>query len=199
MRPEIAEPFERYGLLLLSDAALPAVAQIVAGEPIHGSWWGHPKGHAIFSASGELDDSRDAVETRLLNRKVTWVHRRLWPALVGVATARASWQLDGLSADARAILDGIGDEEWRSDRLPIAIAGKAKDAVTALDDRLLLRGHEVHTESGAHARVLERWERWAAREQVIALPEAEARAALEAAVAALPARARLPWTGKVSG
>ena len=75
-----------HGMLLQSARGpMPNVAELVAGEPIKGSWWGHPKGHAIFDALGALDDSPDVVRLRLVNGKVTLVHRRLWPALVRAA------------------------------------------------------------------------------------------------------------------
>jgi hypothetical protein len=71
-----------HGMLLQSARGpIPNVAELVAGEPINGSWWGHPQGHAIFNVLGALDDSPDIVRLRLVNGKVTLVHRRLWPAL----------------------------------------------------------------------------------------------------------------------
>jgi hypothetical protein len=75
-----------HGVLLESARGpLPNVAEMVAGELIRGSWWGHPRGNAIFDAINRLADSPDVVRTRLVNRKVTLVHRRVWPALVRVA------------------------------------------------------------------------------------------------------------------
>jgi hypothetical protein len=75
-----------HGMLLESARGpLPNVAALVAGEPIKGSWWGHPQGHAIYNTLQLLDDSPDVVRMRLVNGKVTLVHRRVWPALVRVA------------------------------------------------------------------------------------------------------------------
>jgi hypothetical protein len=75
-----------HGMLLESAGGpLPSVAEMIAGEPIRGSWWGHPAGHAIFDALNSLAESPDVVRTRLVNGKVTLVHRRLWPALARVA------------------------------------------------------------------------------------------------------------------
>jgi hypothetical protein len=75
-----------HGMLLQSARGpLPNVAELVAGEPIRGSWWGHPRSHAIFEALNALAESPDVVRTRLVKGKVTLVHRRLWPALVRVA------------------------------------------------------------------------------------------------------------------
>src|SRR5438132_12033702 len=75
-----------HGMVLESARGpLPNVAEMIAGEPISGSWWSHPASHAIFDALNALADSPDVVRMRLVNGKVTLVHRRLWPALVRVA------------------------------------------------------------------------------------------------------------------
>ena len=84
--------------MLLQSARGPVlnIAELVAGEPIKGSWWGHPRGRAIFNALQALDDSPDVVRLRLINGKVTFVHRRLWPALVRVAGELTPKQLAAL-------------------------------------------------------------------------------------------------------
>lgn len=64
---------------------LPNLAEQIAGEPIRGSWWGHSAGREIFAVLTRVLDSRDVIATRLVNGKVTLVHRRVWPALVRVA------------------------------------------------------------------------------------------------------------------
>ncbi|MEO8698168.1 MAG: hypothetical protein ABI658_32040 [Acidimicrobiales bacterium] len=75
-----------HGMLLQSARGpIPNVAELVAGDRINGSWWSHAKSHEIFTALGQLDDSPDVVRLRLVNGKVTFVHRRLWPALVRLA------------------------------------------------------------------------------------------------------------------
>src|SRR5436190_663697 len=94
---DVLTALERYKLLLASDAALPSVATIVAGEPVRGSWWAHPKSHAIFAALGALSRHRDALVVPLIARKVTFVHRDLWPALLAVALPREPWQTRGLA------------------------------------------------------------------------------------------------------
>lgn len=79
---------EKHGVVLASArGAVPSIAEQVAGEPIVGSWWAHPKGKAIFAALSELDDSDDVRCFKLLDGKVTFVHRRAWPALVRLAKA----------------------------------------------------------------------------------------------------------------
>jgi hypothetical protein len=66
---------------------LPSIAELVAGEPIVGSWWAHPTGKAIFAALSAIDDSADVRSFRLVDGKITLVHRRAWPALVRLGRA----------------------------------------------------------------------------------------------------------------
>jgi hypothetical protein len=80
------EALVEHGMLLESARGpLPSVAEMIAGGPIRGSWWSHPRSHAIFDEINRFADSPDVVRLRLVNGKVTLVHRRLWPALVRVA------------------------------------------------------------------------------------------------------------------
>jgi hypothetical protein len=74
------------GVLLESARGpVPSVAELVAGEPIRGSWWAHPSSQAIFDALNELAGCDDVVRTRLLGGKVTLIHRRVWAPLVRLA------------------------------------------------------------------------------------------------------------------
>ena len=74
---------EKHGVMLASArGAVPNVAEVVAGAPIIGGWWAHPKGKAIFAALSEIDDSDDIRCFKLIDGKITFAHRRVWPALV---------------------------------------------------------------------------------------------------------------------
>ena len=68
-----------------AHASVPSLAQVVAGEPLKGSWWAHPKGNEIFLLSRAIRSSPDVLVCRLVDGKITYVHRRLWPALVKLA------------------------------------------------------------------------------------------------------------------
>ena len=61
------------------------LTEVIAGEPITGTWWAHPEGRRIFAVLRELADSPEILCCRLVDGKVTYVHRRLWPALVRLA------------------------------------------------------------------------------------------------------------------
>lgn len=76
----------REGMVLESARGpLPNLAEWIAGEPIRGSWWSHPANHEIYAALQQVRNSPSVVTTRLVNGKVTLIHRRLWPALVRAA------------------------------------------------------------------------------------------------------------------
>jgi hypothetical protein len=87
MTAEEAMAFVRdQGVVLVSGkGAVPRLTEAIVGEPIKGSWWAHPKSHQIFAILQAVTDSKEILVCRLVDRKVTLVHRRLWPALVRVA------------------------------------------------------------------------------------------------------------------
>lgn len=173
------------GLLLKSDAKFPSVTTFAAGGPIRGSWWGHPKGGVIFSVLERLADHEDVLLAKLLSRKDTFVHRALWPDLLGAL--RQTGRRPVLSPAARRLLALIErDGARRADELPKALA--AKEAVQELELGLQLHAEEFHTEKGAHAKRLESWRHWAKRKAI--KPAKPAPADPGAAAASLAARLR---------
>ena len=76
----------RHGMVLESGRGpISSLAEAVAGEPVRGSWWGHDKSHEIFAATQAVRASPEVLVCRLVQGKVTYVHRRLWPALARLA------------------------------------------------------------------------------------------------------------------
>jgi hypothetical protein len=194
LRAKALAEVEPRGLLLLADARLPSVAALVAGEPVRGSWWAHPRGREIFAVSSWLAQRGDVLALRLVEGKVTFVGRELAPFVVAVGLARARWQTHGLSAAARRLLRAV-DERGR---VPCADAAASR-AARDLAARLLAFVAQEHTESGRHALVAESWRAVAARMRVdVSAVDVElARAEVERAAAALSGRGpppALPWT-----
>jgi hypothetical protein len=72
-------------VLVAARGPLPRLVEAIAGAPLTGSWWAHPKGREIFAILQQLEDSPDILVCRVVNGHVTFVHRRLWPALVRMA------------------------------------------------------------------------------------------------------------------
>lgn len=198
------ELLERLGMLLLSDARLPSVATLVAGEPVKGSWWGHPRGHDIFRVAEALDAHPDITTAKLISSKVTFIYRALWSALVTVGSARERWQVIPLSPAAHALLQFIDKSREVNTNDP-ALASSIRgwrDAVRELEEKLLIHSEEFHTSTGAHAKRLVGWDAWSRRVgfQTAALSVDEAKQALENALHRIngkyAASGTLPWLQK---
>lgn len=75
-----------HGVVLESGTGpVPSLAGKIAGGPIRGSWWGHARSKEIFALTRVVRDCPDVLVCRLADGKITYVHRRLWPALVRVS------------------------------------------------------------------------------------------------------------------
>lgn len=137
MTPKQAVAFVKARGVVLESARgpVPSLAEAVAGEPIRGSWWAHPRANDIFLCSRAIRRSADVLVCRLVGGKVTYVHRRLWPALVrleerfnaerlaaiqevhtpsGKHEVRTTAFADWLAEDVGRMAEGLTEEESAS-------------------------------------------------------------------------------------
>lgn len=79
--------FIRYhGVVLQSARGLePSLVSRIAGAPIRGSWWSHPAGNEIYRLIQNVHASNAVLVCTLAHGKITYIHRRLWPAFVRLA------------------------------------------------------------------------------------------------------------------
>jgi hypothetical protein len=78
---------ERHGVVLqAARGPVPNLAEAITGEAIRGSWWAHAKAREILRAARAVSGSPDVLVCKLVDGKVTYVHRRLWPALIKLAS-----------------------------------------------------------------------------------------------------------------
>jgi hypothetical protein len=124
-KKEALDFVKRHGAVLESaKGAIPSLAHEIAGEPIRGSWWGHPKGNQIYMLLNDVSDSPDVVRCRLMDGKITLVHRRLWPALVRMASAFDSDRLSAVREEHTATgahrMTTIKFPDWVSDDIHAA-------------------------------------------------------------------------------
>jgi hypothetical protein len=88
----------KHGVVLESARGrVPSLAEAVAGGPIKGSWRSHPKSHKIFALTQIVRDSNDVLVCRVVDGKVTFVHRRLsgrrwfgWPTALRMNSSPSS-------------------------------------------------------------------------------------------------------------
>jgi hypothetical protein len=160
----VLSELSRWGFLLESDPQLPSVTGLITRQRLRGSWWSHPLAHKIFRVNGLLEDHKDVLITKLISGKITFVHREFWPDLFAVGTARQPWQMKGLSTSARALLRLVDQKQSLStNRLSWQHSKKPGDAARELEKKLLIHTEQLHTDTGAHAKLLETWDHWAAR------------------------------------
>src|SRR5580765_172480 len=117
----------KHGVVLESATGpVPSLADVIAGAPIRGSWWGHPQNREIFKLTRAVRDSPDVLVCRLIDGKVTYVHRRLWPALVRVADRFPRKHLAKVhekhTASGKHINENVAFPDW----VPREVAGQAR-------------------------------------------------------------------------
>jgi hypothetical protein len=116
-----------HGVVLMSaKGPVPNLAEAIAGEPIKGSWWGHPKGKRIYAVLEKITESPEVLVCRLVNGKITFVHCRLWPALVRVAERfeadRLAWVHQEHTSAGHHVNRSVPFPKW----VPAEVAKKAK-------------------------------------------------------------------------
>lgn len=80
---EAMDFIREHGIVLsAARGPVPRMVDVIAGEVVRGSWWVHTKSHQIFAIFQKLADSPEILVCRLIQGKVTFVHRHVWPALV---------------------------------------------------------------------------------------------------------------------
>ena len=166
-----------------------------------GSWWSDPAAHEIFAVNQLLEDHPDVLITKLISGKVTFVHRKLWPQLLAVATARESWQLSDLSVEAKSLLRELDKAgSLSTDRTTKSPVSKVGETARELELKLLIHSEQIHTKSGTHAKLIETWESWTSRVNYhCGLPDSfKARRSLESRLDKVNEEycgsGRLPWT-----
>jgi hypothetical protein len=115
-----------HGVVLVSaKGPVPTLTDAIAGEPIKGSWWGHPQGKRIFALLQQVSEHEDVLVCRLVDDKLTLVHRRLWPALAAAAPCIAPSRLCRVTQEHTASGRHVNRETPFPDWLPPDAAREA--------------------------------------------------------------------------
>ena len=125
----------KHGVVLeAAHGPVPSLADLIAGEPVRGSWWSHPKSHEIFAVTRAIRDSNKVLVCRLIKGKVTFVHRRLWPALVRAASRLPS---DHLS-QVREVHTSSGRHVTKEVPFPDWVPSNVRTAARSLSEKAAL-------------------------------------------------------------
>ncbi len=118
-----------HGVVLASARGkAPRLVDFIAGQEIEANWWGHPRGREIYAVLGAVTDSSEVLVCRLVGGKVTLIHRRLWPALVRLASHFTAEQLAQVQEEHTA--------EGRHAKREIAFPAWVPDEVMRAAERL---------------------------------------------------------------
>lgn len=129
-----------HGVVLASaKGSVPNLADHVAGEIVRGSWWGHREGKRIFAALNVVQDAHEVLTCRLIDGKKTFVHARLWPALVRCAARfppeRLAWTREEHTASGKHERTETPFPDWVPAEVHMAAAALSEDeALHALGD-----------------------------------------------------------------
>ncbi|MFN8442037.1 MAG: hypothetical protein U0175_14750 [Caldilineaceae bacterium] len=177
------------GLLLQHDTALLSVTALIVYTPIFGSWWSHPQGNQIYALLNTLTEHPDVLVVKLVRGKATFLHRRLWPALLGVACAHEEWQFAKLSKQALTLYEEVEE---------LGVLRATGTVPKELERRLLVQSSQQHTERGHHELQLMSWRFWAEQCECTAdVPALLGRLQLEEALQTIGGRPdSLPWYTK---
>ena len=144
---------ERHGVVLVSaKGPAPKLIEAIVGEPIAGNWWAHPQSHHIYAIVEAVTESPQVLVCRLINGKVTLIHRRLWPALVRLAEHFSAEQVAQVheehTSSGRHVVRQVQYPEW----VPPQVASQAK--AMGEQEALVLFGPWLPTAKSAakHAR-----------------------------------------------
>ena len=126
----------KHGVVLeAATGPVPSLAEVIAGEPIRGSWWSHPKSHEIFAVTRAIRDSDKVLVCRLVKGKVTFVHRRLWPALVRAASRFPSDRLSQVhevhTSSGRHVTKEVPFPDWVPSNVRTAARSLSEKAALA--------------------------------------------------------------------
>jgi hypothetical protein len=110
----------------------------VVGEPIRGSWWAHARGREIFAITRAIRSCPDVLVCRLLGGKITYVHKRLWPAMVRLTERMPASGLAQIrerhTSSGKHVTEEIPYPQW----IPNAVSAEARDLSEA--DAIALLG-----------------------------------------------------------
>jgi hypothetical protein len=202
-RPDLARALaelERIGLLLQHDSVLPSFTGVVTGESIRGSWWSHPLANPIYDLLQEFRRESGNLSLKLVNGKLTFVAKRLWPALAAVGKGAAAWQQDGLSKDAETLLAFVRKRgAVRADQVDFVPDTDLPKRFAELEKRLLVHVESFHSDAGSHHKLFRSWPRYwrdvgfAPAKRALPAAQGELESATAELCRASHARVRLPW------
>ena len=72
-------------VLVAAKGSEPSLVEAIVGRSFKGSWWALAERKHVYHTLRAVSESEEVLVCRLVDGKITLVHRRLWPALARLA------------------------------------------------------------------------------------------------------------------
>jgi len=157
--PKQAIAFVKANGIVLESAhgPVPNMAEAIVGEPVHGSWWSHPRANEILVATRSVRGMADVLVCRLVDGKVSFVHRRLWPALVRLAGRFPADRIAALrevhTPTGKHVVQTIPFPEWVPEDVQRTAAGMPEEEASSVLSAILARRQRAAKRSPSTASV----------------------------------------------
>ena len=141
----------QHGVVLVSGKGpVPRLVDAIVGGPVKGSWWAHARSHEVFAILQTVTESPDILVCRLVDGKITLVHRRLWPAVVRCAKRFPRERIAKVRQEHTESGRHVNSETAFPKWVPAEVTERAKnlleeDAVRALGPWLLMPDRSLST------------------------------------------------------
>ena len=117
----------------------------------------------IFAVNEMLEDHKDVLITKLIDGKVTFVHKTMWQQVYAMRhRARRLANGRSLYGEVDYCLRNSKRKKAWTQANGLIRGMKPGDVARDLELRILIHAEQLHTESGAHARGSS-WDCWAKR------------------------------------
>lgn len=125
-----------HGVVLASARGpAPRLTEAIVGAPIKGSWWAHPQSHRIYASLQAVSASPEVLVCRLVDGKITLVHRRLWPALARLAARFAPERIaqvrDEHTPSGRHVSRAVPYPDWAPPEITAQAQAMSEEAALA--------------------------------------------------------------------
>lgn len=128
---DAVELVRKAGILLESARGpIPNFLELLLNEPVKGNWWAHPKGKFLYKMTRAVRDDPNILVCRLISGKITYVHRRLWPALIRLSHKLPPDRLAWLREEHTA----SGAHKTITTAFPDWVPGDVRKQASALDE-----------------------------------------------------------------
>jgi hypothetical protein len=111
---------------------IPSLVEAIIGSTVRGNWWSHPRGREIFAITRAMRAAPDVLTCRIVDARISFVHARLWAALVRAADHFPRKHLARIreihSASGRHVIEEVVFPDWVPQEVKVTAARMSEAA-----------------------------------------------------------------------